>query len=67
MRVVLENTEYLNQILLIMCLADIRDLIKVFNDYLLMLIQELKYIVVVIVERVAVDLGSRAKLSNRYV
>ena len=67
MRVLFENSKYLNKVLFVVGFADLRDLIKVFNDDLLMFIQELEDIVVVIVERVAVDLGSRTKLSNSYV
>ena len=67
MRVLFENSKYLNKVLLVVGLADLRDLIKVFNDDLLMFIQELEDVVIVIVERVAIDLGGRTKLSNSYV
>ena len=67
MRVLFEYGEYLNKVLFVVGLADLSDLIKVINDELLMFIQELKDIIVVIVERVAVDLSSRAKFSNRNI
>ena len=63
----LKNSEYFNKILLVVGLADLSNLIKVINDELFMLVKELEDIVVVIVERVAVDLGCRAKLSNRNI
>ena len=63
----LKNSEYFNKILLVVGLADLSDLIKVINDELFMLVKELKDIIVVIVERVAVYLGCRAKLSDRYI
>ena len=63
----LKNSENFNEILLVVGLADLSDLIKVINDELFMLVKELKDIIVVIVERVAVYLGCRAKLSDRYI
>ena len=63
----LKNSEYFNKILLVVGLADLRYIIKVINDELFMLVKELEDIVVVIVESIAVDLGCRAKLSNRNI
>ena len=63
----LKYVEHLNKILFVMGLADISNLVKVFDYDLFMLVKELEDIVVVIVESIAVDLGFGTKLCDCYI
>ena len=61
---VLQDLEYLNKIAAVVCRADIRDLIEVINDDLFVFVKKLENIVVVIIERVAVDLCFQTKIRD---
>ena len=66
-RMLLHDIEHLDKVLFVMAPADIGDVVKVIDDYLLMLVKELENVIVVVIERVSVDLGFGAKLSDRNV
>ena len=60
-----DASDYLDQIVFAVGLADIRNVIKLIDNDLLVLVQEIEDVVIVIIERVAVYAGYVAKFSNR--
>ena len=59
-----QHSEYLCKILLVVRLADFRDLIKFIYNYLLVFFKEFDNVVVVIIERVAVYLCFCTKIRD---
>ena len=64
MRMKLQSFEYLHEIIPFMSLAFFRYIIEFFCDDPFVIVKEFVNVVVVIIERVAVDLSLLAKIGN---